>query len=114
MTTIYHNPRCSKSLATLALLNENGIDPEIIYYLDNPPDAETLKAIIVMLGGSIRDIIRRGEAVYGELDLADKALSEDALIDIVAAHPQLLERPIVVHHGKAVVGRPPEKVLEIL
>lgn len=114
MTTLYHNPRCSKSRAALALLKENGVTPEVVNYLENPPDTETLKGITVMLGGSIRDIIRAGEDLYRELGLADKALPEDALLDIVAANPRLLERPIVVCNGKAAVGRPPEKVLSIL
>ena len=114
MTTLYHNPRCSKSRATLALLVENGVEPDIVNYLDNPPDAAALRDITAMLGCSVRDIVRSGEAVYRELGLADNAPSEDALFDIIAANPQLLERPIVVHDGKAAVGRPPENVLSIL
>lgn len=114
MTTLYHNPRCSKSRATLALLTENGVAPEIINYLETPPDAETLKNITVLLGGSVRTIIRTNENLYRELDLADQTLSEDALINMIATHPQLLERPIVVHAGKAVIGRPPENVLTLL
>ena len=117
MTTLYHNPRCSKSRATLALLVENGVEPDIVNYLDNPPDAAALRDITAMLGCSVRDIVRTGEAVYRELGLADdapSAPSEDALFDIIAANPRLLERPIVVHDGKAAVGRPPESVLSIL
>ncbi len=114
MTTIYHNPRCSKSRGALALLRARGVEPEVVNYLDNPPDAPALTAIIAMLGGSIRDVIRRGDALYGELGLADEGLCEAALIDVVVANPRLLERPIVVHRGRAVVGRPPENVLAIL
>jgi arsenate reductase len=114
MTTIYHNPRCSKSRATLALLEENGIEPEIIQYLDTPPDRETLKLLTRMLDCSIADIVRKGEDLYRELGLKEKGLSEDELIDVVAANPKLLERPIVVRDGKAVVGRPPENVLDLL
>lgn len=114
MTTIYHNPRCSKSRAVLALLYEKGIEPEIVEYLENPPDAETLKAIVAMLGCSIRGVIRVGEDIYRQLGLKDEALSEEDLIDIVAANPRLLERPIVVKRGKAAVGRPPENALSIL
>lgn len=114
MTTIYHNPRCSKSRATLALLQARGIAPDIVRYLDTPPDAALLKSLTGKLGCSIRDLMRTGEAAYRELNLRDKTLSEDALIDIVAAHPQLLQRPIVVHGQRAAIGRPPENVLEIL
>lgn len=114
MTIIYHNPRCSKSRATLALLNDNGVEPEIVAYLDNPPDAATLKAITVKLDCSIYDLVRKGEAVYSELDLANKSPSEQEMIDIVIANPKLLQRPIVVNGDRAVIGRPPENVLTIL
>lgn len=114
MTTIYHNPRCSKSRATLALLQEHGIEPAVVRYLETPPGAAQLKSITAKLGCSIRDIIRTGEAIYRELGLRDKTLSEAALIDIVAAHPQLLQRPIVIHGKRAAIGRPPENVLAIL
>ena len=114
MTTIYHNPRCSKSRATLALLQERGIEPEVVLYLDAPPSVAVLKELTAMLGCSVREIIRRGEDVYRELGLRDAGLSEEALLAAVAAHPRLLERPIVVHGDKAVVGRPSENVLGIL
>lgn len=114
MTTLYHNPRCSKYRSALALLKENGIEPEVVCHLESPPDAEVLKTITTMLIGSLRDIIRAGEALYRELGFADKGLSEDALIDVVAANPRLLERPNVVRNGKAAVGRPPENALSIL
>ena len=113
MTTIYHNPRCSKSRATLALLNENGIEPEIVHYLENPPDAERLKTITAMLACSIRDIVRSGEELYRQFGLKE-SLSEQELLDIVAANPRLLERPIVINGDKAALGRPPENVLSIL
>jgi len=114
MTVIYHNPRCSKSRATLALLQERGVEVDIVRYLDTPPDADQLRAITVMLGCAIRDIIRSGEDAYRELGLSDKSLSEAALINHVAANPKLLQRPIVIHGERAAIGRPPENVLAIL
>lgn len=114
MTVIYHNPRCSKSRATLALLREHGVEPTVVRYLDTPPDADQLRAITVMLGCAIRDIIRSGEDAYRELNLDDNTLSDDALIDSIAAHPKLLQRPIVIHGKRAAIGRPPENVLAIL
>ncbi len=114
MTQIYHNPRCSKSRATLAIIEDKGISPEIIEYLNHPPDVETLKTLTQMLGVSIHDIVRKGEDVYRELGLKDKDLSEQEMLEIVVENPKLLERPIVVSNGKAVVGRPPENVLNII
>ena len=114
MTTIYHNPRCSKSRATLELLHQNGIDPDIILYLETPPDPQTLKEITVKLGCSIENIIRKGESVYADLGLANADLDEQALLETVSANPILLERPVVVIGDQAVVGRPPENILEIL
>lgn len=113
MTTIYHNPRCSKSRATLELLESQGIDAEIILYLEQPPDATTLSSIIEKLGCSVKDIIRKGENIYSELGLSEKTLSDEELIDIVTKNPKLLERPIVVNGDKAAVGRPPESVLSL-
>ena len=110
---IYHNPRCSKSRQTLSLLKENGIAPEIILYLETPPTASELKTILTKLGLSARDIIRKGEKLYKELELNDESLPEDALLTAMAAHPILIERPIVVNEQKAKLGRPPESVLEI-
>jgi len=112
MTTIYHNPRCSKSRQTLALLEERGIEPEIIEYLVTPPSAEELRNILALLGKSPRDILRKKEAE--EVGLDDPALDDDALIAGMAANPIVIERPIVVNNGKAALGRPPESVLEIL
>ena len=110
---IYHNPRCSKSRQTLSLLEENGIAPEIILYLETPPTASELKTILNKLGLSARDIIRKGEKLYKELELNDENLPEDALLTAMAAHPILIERPIVVNEQKAKLGRPPESVLDI-
>lgn len=112
---IYHNPRCSKSRETLALLKDNGVEPDVVLYLDTPPDAETLKSLLKMLGmTSARGLMRQKEDLYKELNLADSALSENALIEAMIAHPKLIERPIVVKNGQARIGRPPEQVLEII
>jgi len=112
---IYHNPRCSKSRETLALLKDNGVEPDVVLYLDTPPDAATLKNLLKMLGmTSARGLMRQKEDLYKELNLADSALSENALIEAMIAHPQLIERPIVVKNGQARIGRPPEQVLEII
>lgn len=113
--TIYHNPRCSKSRETLTLLQEQGIDPQIIQYLDTPPDAATLKTLLKDLGfSSARQLMRHKEDIYKELNLADESLTEDQLIDAMVNHPKLIERPIVVKGKKARIGRPPEQILEIL
>lgn len=111
---IYHNPACSKSRATLALLEENDITPEIVYYLDNPPETEELKALLKKLGMSLQDILRKGEADYETLGLADGSLNEEILFDLVRKHPILIERPIVVAGERAIIGRPPENVLQLL
>ena len=112
--TIYHNPRCSKSRQTLALLRERGIEPEVVEYLKTPPDTARLGALLDMLGLAPRDVMRRKEAPYTELGLDDPTLGRDALIAAMAAHPILIERPIVVSGPKAALGRPPEAVLAIL
>jgi len=112
--TLYHNPKCSKSRQTLELLKQNGITPAIIEYLKTPPTAEALKAILVQLGFSPRDLMRKKEAVYAECGLDDPSLSDNALINFMVKHPILIERPIVLANGKAALGRPPEQVLEIL
>lgn len=114
MVTIYHNPRCSKSRQTLALLEENGIEPDVVQYLDTPPDTDTLRELLSKLGISARQLLRTGEDAYKELNLADPSLSEDALIKAMVANPKLIERPIVVKGSKAVIGRPPETVLELI
>ena len=112
--TIYHNPRCSKSRATLALLTERGIDPVVVRYLETPPAADTLRGILAMLGLGPRDIMRRKEAAYRAADLDDPDLDDEQLIAAIVDNPVLLERPIVVSDGRAAIGRPPETVLEIL
>lgn len=112
--TIYHNPRCSKSRQTLKLLQERDVDPEIVEYLESPPDAGQLSRLLDLLGLEPRQLIRTGEAVYKELNLGDGNLGRDALIAAMVENPILIERPIVVAGGKARIGRPPERVLEIL
>ncbi|MCU7853202.1 MAG: arsenate reductase (glutaredoxin) [Candidatus Thiodiazotropha sp. (ex Monitilora ramsayi)] len=111
---IYHNPRCSKSRATLQLLQDQGVEPEIVEYLNTPPDKATLKRILDMLGLQPRDLIRTKEKAYKENGLDDSSLTRDQLIDGMIANPILIERPIVIKDGKAAIGRPPEKILEIL
>jgi len=112
--TIYHNPRCSKSRATLALIEARGIKPKIVDYLKTPPSAAELKAILRKLGLNPRDILRTGETIYAELGLKTRDLDDDALIALMVKNPILIERPIVVAGNKAAVGRPPENVLAIL
>ena len=112
--SIYHNPRCSKSRETLKLLEEKGVQPEIVKYLDTPPDQATLGRILDMLGLEPRDLMRKKEKEYKELGLKDPELTREQLIDAMVAHPRLIERPIVIKDGKAALGRPPESVLEIL
>ena len=111
---IYHNPRCSKSRATLALLEENGHAPEVVEYLKTPPTEDELRQVLAALGLSPRDVIRTGEAAYKDNKLSDESLSDDQLIAAMVANPILIERPIVVSGGKAKIGRPPEGVLDIL
>ncbi|EKZ6360825.1 TPA: arsenate reductase (glutaredoxin) [Klebsiella aerogenes] len=112
---IYHNPRCSKSRDTLSLLKANGIDPEVVLYLETPPDAVTLRQLLKMLNmSSARELMRQKEDLYKSLNLADPQLSEEALIQAMVENPKLIERPIVVSHGQARIGRPPEQVLEIV
>jgi len=113
-TTIYHNPRCSKSRQTLELLHERKVDTDIIEYLKTPPSKQELEQLLEMLGLEPRQLMRTKEDEYKELGLDDESLSRDALIEAMLAHPKLIERPIVVHDGKAAIGRPPEKVLDIL
>ena len=112
---IYHNPRCSKSRDTLSLLKANGIDPEVVLYLETPPDADTLRQLLKMLGMvSARELMRQKEDLYKSLELADPQLSEEALIQAIVDNPKWMERPIVVSHGQARSGRTPEQVLEIV
>lgn len=109
-----HNPRCSKSRQTLAILQENGVEPQIIDYLATPPSKERLQEILDLLGMSPRELMRKGEDIYKENNLAGPDLSDDALIQAMLDHPKLIERPIVLANGKARIGRPPESVLEII
>ncbi|HEY6529614.1 MAG TPA: arsenate reductase (glutaredoxin) [Cellvibrionaceae bacterium] len=112
---IYHNPRCTKSRQTLALLHDAGITPEILQYLDSPPSSKELSMLISKLGfSSARQLIRTGEALYKELLLCDPKLSETQLIAAMVEHPKLIERPIVVKDNKAILGRPPENVLNLI
>ncbi len=111
--TIWHNPRCSKSRATLALLEARGVSPAIRLYLQEPPDEEEIREVLSVLGIEARALIRRGEAAYKEAGLGPES-SEDDMVAAMAAHPKLIERPIVFANGNARVGRPPEAVLEIL
>ena len=112
--TIYHNPRCSKSRQTLALLEGKGIEPEIVEYLTTPPGRDQLSRILDLLNLKARDLMRRKEAVYQEKGLDDAALTEAQLIEAMIENPILIERPIVLANGKAAIGRPPENVLDIL
>lgn len=114
MTTIYHNPRCSKSRQTLALLEENQVTPEVVLYLETPPNAGTLKDLLGKLGIGARELLRKGEDAYKENNLKDTSLSDEDLINAMVAHPKLIERPIVVKGDKAVLGRPPENVLALI
>lgn len=111
---IYHNPRCSKSRQTLALLQEQGIEPKIVEYLKHPPTAAELQSILHKLNLLPRELLRSKEAEYKSLELNSLKLSDDALIEVMIQHPKLIERPIVVNGDKAALGRPPEAVLSIL
>lgn len=112
--TIYHNPGCSNSRGTLAILREHGIAPKIVEYLKTPLTRDELRALIAKLDIPVRDLLREKEAAYAQLDLADPAKSDDELLDAIVAHPILMNRPIVVTPLGARLCRPPEKVLEIL
>lgn len=112
--TIWHNPRCSKSRATLALLEERGIDLDIVHYLENPPGTDEISRVLGLLGRSPRELMRAGEDAYKEQELDDASLGDAALIEAMAATPKLIERPVVINGDRAAVGRPPESVLDIL
>ena len=112
--TIFHNPRCSKSRATLALLGERGIEPRVVEYLKTPPSVEELRGLLAKLDIGPRELLRTGESAYGELGLDDPSLSEDELIAAIAANPILMQRPVVVCEGRAAIGRPPDQVLAII
>lgn len=112
--TLYHNPRCSKSRGALELLEARGLTPTVVRYLDEPLDATQIQGLLKKLGLSARQLLRTGEEDYKTLHLADASLSEAQLIAAIAAHPKLMERPILEVGDKAVIGRPPEQILELL
>ena len=112
--TLYHNPRCSKSRGALELLEARGLAPTVVRYLDTPLTAAQLTDLLRKLNISARQLLRTGEEDYKILNLADDSLSEAQLIEAMATHPKLIERPILVVGDKAVIGRPPEKILELL
>lgn len=114
MFTIYHNPRCSKSRQALALLEERNLHPQVVQYLKTPPSPEQLKELLTALDLPARALLRTKEQEYQDLGLADTSLDETALLHAISKHPKLMERPIVVHNGNAVIGRPPENVLALL
>lgn len=113
-TLIYHNPRCSKSRQTLQILNDKGINPHVVEYLNQPPDFKTLEQILGLLDLQPRELMRKNEDSYSALQLDNDQLSREILIQAMVDHPELIERPIVMNDGKAVIGRPPERILEIL
>ena len=112
--TLYHNPRCSKSRGALELLEARGLTPNVVRYLETPLNAAQIKALLGKLGISARQLLRSGEDEYKMLQLADESLGEAQLIDAIAQHPKLMERPILEVGDKAVIGRPPENILELL
>ena len=112
--TNYHNPRCSKSRETLELIRASGIEPVVIEYLKTPPSREELREIARRMGAPLRSVLRQKGTPYDELGLGDPALSDDALLDAIAVHPVLIERPIVVTPKRALLCRPPERVRELL
>jgi len=111
--TIYHNPRCSKSRATMTLLEDRNIKPDVIEYLKSPPSEAELEHILAMLDKTPEELMRKGEAEYREY-ISGRNLSRAEQIRLMVAHPILIERPVVISNGKAAIGRPPESVLDIL
>lgn len=111
---IYHNPCCSKSRQTLALLEQNGVNPQIVLYLETPPTPAQLQVLLRKLGMAARDLLRKDEDDYKTLGLADTTLNEGALLKAMNGHPKLIERPIVVAGDRAVLGRPPENVFKLI
>lgn len=112
--TLYHNPRCSKSRQTLALLQEHGARTKIVLYLETPPSETALADLVKKLGITPRDLLRKGEDAYKQLGLADPQLSDAEILKAMATHPKLIERPIAIKGNRAVLGRPPENVVELL
>jgi arsenate reductase len=111
---LMHNPRCSKSRAALRLLQARGVAFAVRVYLEQPPARDELRALLAQLGIGARELLRSGEPEYGALGLAEPSLDDAALIDAMVAYPRLIERPVFVHGGRAVIGRPPERVLTLL
>jgi arsenate reductase (glutaredoxin) len=111
---LYHNSRCSKSRAALALLRERGVEPEVVEYLKTPPDRDTLRQLATSAGLRPRDLLRAKEPLYRQLRLDRTELSDAEILATIAAHPILLERPIAAAGRRAVIGRPPERVLELV
>ena len=111
---IWHNPRCSKSREALALIRAAGIEPRIVEYLKTPPSRDEIKAVANKLGLSPAGLLRRKEAPFAELDLARDGIADDAVLDAIAAHPVLIERPVVITAKGVRIGRPPEKIREVL
>lgn len=112
--TLFHNPRCSKSRAALALLEQNDIEPDIVYYLENPPTRDELRALLGKLDIELDAIIRRSEPEFEELGLGDPSLSNEIKLDLVCKHPRLIQRPIVIKGDRAIIARPPERVLQFI
>lgn len=111
--TIWHNPRCSKSRNAVTLLEEKGIEADVVKYLDTPPSKEALVEILQKLGLTAREMMRTKEAVYKELNLKDEK-NEEKLIEAMVENPKLIERPIVIKDGKAAIGRPIENIVTLL
>lgn len=111
---IWHNPRCSKSRQGLGLIENQGIEPTVVRYLEDPPSAAELDRVLTLLGMDPRDLMRRKETIYKELGLDGEALSRSQLISAMVENPKLIERPVVIHGDRAALGRPPEAILEIL
>jgi arsenate reductase len=111
---LYHNPRCSSSRAALQLLQGRGLAPKIVLYLETPPTADEIAGLLKKLKIGARDLLRTKEARYAELGLADASLTEAAIIRAMAENPILIERPVLVSGARAIVGRPPERVLELI
>ncbi|MEH6627914.1 MAG: arsenate reductase (glutaredoxin) [Motiliproteus sp.] len=112
--TLYHNPRCSKSRETLKLLQDHGVEPEIRLYLENAPSADELVAVLRQLGIGARELLRTGEAPYKENNLGNSSLNDQQLINAMAEFPKLIQRPIAIRGDRAIIGRPPEAVLDLL
>ena len=112
--TIYHNPRCSKSRQTLELIKANGIEPEIVLYLENPPSKSRLSELVDFMQIKPRDLLRKGEDEYKTHNLQDMSLDDSEIIKVMSENPKLIERPIVVSNNQAIIGRPPENVLKLI